>query len=1187
MHRRGICAKTRRVRQLTGLFCLCLGFPLAAWAAQAPPQDGGVHVHVRHLGIEQGLAQSSGLAIAQGPRGYVWLGTESGLQRYDGYGFVYYHHSPGDPTSLSRDDVHAIAVAADGTVWVATGGGLDRLAPGHTGFTHDIYHADDPHGLSSNRLFALLVDRDGSLWVGGNNGVDRLLADGSFRHYRVSGKHPNPVAGNTLFQDRDGRVWVGTNAGLFRVDAASQSLQPFHPAGGSDAAAVRMLSHAAVYDLIRSRDGRLWVATDEGLFVLSTGGRIVAWLRHRENDPHSLSSNTVTSVLEDANGTIWAGTFGRGLNRLDPALRGWKAEHVEHDRTRPDGLANDKVMNLFEDATGLVWIGTYGGGFDIYNPRSSAFGAIRGHVDGERGLAGRLVRAIAGDGDWLWVGTDAGLTRFDKHSDEVAHYALDTPADDTVSGQQIRALHIGPDGTVWAGTRRNGLWRKPAGRDAFERVRLHTVDGNEHGQRHIRRIFRDRQERLWIATSWGLWRVDPATGDVLQRYLPTRGADALPAPEVTTICQTGDGALWVGSARGLRRFDGVHARFTVPRVARAKRGVLVHSDVLSCLPGRDDSLWVGTSDGLIHYWPRTGKAHKYDEAQGLPGMTVYAMLRDANGELWISTDRGLAQLDPGSGRIRDYGSADGLSNEEFNQQAAWASSDGTLYFGGIHGVTTVDPAHLVGDKARARVAITGYTLAGRGTRRATQAAPSPSLTVQYWQNIISFDLAVFDYVQPHDNRFRYRLDGFDTAWHTLDQRHSITYTNLGPGHYVLRVQGIDSNGRPTSNVATLALDVAAPPWLTAWAWLIYAVLTALLLTLGLYLFASMIGRRRDLASEQRRRHWAEAVQKLMQAISPFGDERAVASQLLRNLPDLIAHECSAFYAGNEDGMELVTTYGMDEDALDPLWQWGQTHARAITEWCRHGSVMGLNHTNLPALWLSIDCPFMAVSLGAIDDRHYFVLIGHIANEPLRQVDPEDVAVLVRQVKGVLDKADLIGKLQAMARTDSLTGASNRGWFMQQAGSEFQRCVRYRRPLSVLLIDVDHFKRVNDQRGHIAGDAVLAALVARCRDQLRTTDVLGRYGGEEFAVCLPETELAEALIIAERMRRHIGEADMATPSGPIGVTVSIGVGALDPDTDPHLETLIARVDRSLYMAKREGRNRVCGQADTAEENLENR
>jgi diguanylate cyclase (GGDEF)-like protein len=147
--------------------------------------------------------------------------------------------------------------------------------------------------------------------------------------------------------------------------------------------------------------------------------------------------------------------------------------------------------------------------------------------------------------------------------------------------------------------------------------------------------------------------------------------------------------------------------------------------------------------------------------------------------------------------------------------------------------------------------------------------------------------------------------------------------------------------------------------------------------------------------------------------------------------------------------------------------------------------------------------------------------------------------------------------------------------LELAQREYERARRYQRTLSALMIDLDHFKRVNDTYGHPIGDQVLAALADCCLKDLRPSDLFGRYGGEEFLVLLPETDHTQALEVAERLRKKVEKILLDTPRGPVNITVSVGVATLAKETDLDLDRLIIQADDALYAAKAAGRNQVGG------------
>ena len=166
------------------------------------------------------------------------------------------------------------------------------------------------------------------------------------------------------------------------------------------------------------------------------------------------------------------------------------------------------------------------------------------------------------------------------------------------------------------------------------------------------------------------------------------------------------------------------------------------------------------------------------------------------------------------------------------------------------------------------------------------------------------------------------------------------------------------------------------------------------------------------------------------------------------------------------------------------------------------------------------------------------------------------------------------ELKRQAHIDHLTGVSNRGYFMVQAEQELSRAQRYDNPLSLFMLDIDFFKKVNDSHGHKVGDLVLIKLADICRQTLREMDIIGRVGGEEFVILLPETDLIEATKVAERLREFIEKSKVPLESGlPLHFTVSIGVTSM-VSKEENLDELLNLADKALYEAKAKGRNQVC-------------
>lgn len=179
---------------------------------------------------------------------------------------------------------------------------------------------------------------------------------------------------------------------------------------------------------------------------------------------------------------------------------------------------------------------------------------------------------------------------------------------------------------------------------------------------------------------------------------------------------------------------------------------------------------------------------------------------------------------------------------------------------------------------------------------------------------------------------------------------------------------------------------------------------------------------------------------------------------------------------------------------------------------------------------------------------------------------------IASVMDITERKMLENQLRILATTDPLTGSYNRRTFFELGSAEFARSMRYKHGLSVLMMDIDHFKLVNDNYGHNIGDITLSTLVANCMGILRSIDILGRVGGEEFSIILPHTSAKEAMLVAERLREVIEKSVMETDNAVFFITVSIGVSEVRPE-DLTMDDILKRADHALYQAKKNGRNRV--------------
>jgi diguanylate cyclase (GGDEF)-like protein len=1164
----------RRLALITAILSL-LGWTAGALATPGPFPAGSTP-HFRHIGTEDGLINSDVHALLQDATGYMWIGTDDGLQRYDGYRFVSWVHDPQDAGSLSQNIVTTLAFAPDGTLWAGTqSGGLESLGPGANRFTHHRHDAEQAGSLADDRVFALLFDKQGRLWVGTDKGVDRMEADGNFHHYATHSTLPNGERILSLYQAPDGQLWVGADHGVYQYDTKSDALLRFAPKGGAAAAqAMAVLDDAPIGLFYTDRDGRLWIGSEHGIGVVERDGARSHFYAQQPGTECGLQSDHIRGLMEDEEGGMWLATLHGGFAHLDAA--GCFSVYL-HDATDSASLRDDDPRVMYRDHTGLIWIGSYYSGIDIYNPRTRVFGYYhsdpgshpRAHPGNDGGLAGNMVTSVYKQADGtLWVGTLAGLTRMDAARRHYKRYILPGRPNYAMDDVAVNAVYADHEGRLWVGTD-YGLSKYQPGSDSFEFHRLVDAHGDPY-QSSVSYIFEDAQQRLWLGTEAGVLRFDPASSQVAQRFVPdsTRD-DALPNGQVNAICQSHDGSLWIGTLKGLARFDGSRDRFQTYGEGGDPHHSLSSSSILSCLGDAAGRVWVGTDNGLDLLDPRGDQVRRFGLEEDMPDLNIAAMLQDKSGDLWLGTDKGVVRFSPKGVLLHHYAARDGLQHGEFNDGAAYAAADGELFFGGSNGLNSFYPKALAHTAPAPDAAITGFTVLGK-----SHAMDDGLPQLRYRDNILGFEFAAFDYAEPAYNRFQYQLEGFDDDWRSTGSgEHGATYTNLDPGRYVLHLKGSDDGQRWSGQEATFAIQVLPPPWRSWWAYAGYALALLVLATGSFMLFARSLKRRQTYTEERNRRRWAEALHQLIQSVTALEDEGAIAGVLLDTLMSFIAHDRALFYVERPGGLVLISSRG--GDAAEHLYheRWPTTHM-GVADTLRKGELprmltlseaATLEPPGQPALH------YLCVPLVSATSPYRLLLVGR-ESKTIRTQGLDIAAAMAKQVSVALDRALLIKDLEKLATTDSLTRLHIRRSFLERAQNEFERSRRYQRPLSMLMLDVDHFKRVNDGYGHETGDRVLRVLADACRSSLRQQDVVGRYGGEEFVAMLPETSAEVAQETAERLRRAVEGLSVNSPQGPVRVTVSIGVATLGPASNT-ITALINAADRALYEAKQKGRNRV--------------
>ncbi len=779
----------------------------------------------QHLGVSDGLPQNTVNATLQDSQGFIWIATEDGLVRYDGYEARRFALASGKPDSLPGNYVWAIAEDQASDLWLAIkNGGLvrwSRRTERFTTFHHDAAHSKT--SPASDSIRQLLIDHRGHIWLattgGGLDDFDPRV--GTFTHYRHDATRVDSLSSDVvtvLAQSPDGTLWVGTDDGLDRWLPASRSFQTFR----HDPRDAHSLSGNGITAITVDQHARLWVGTyGSGINLGNTAGDHFTPYRHSAKDARSLPHNEIRAVLDDRDGRVWVGTAA-GLALYDE--RTGDFDTYTSDPAEPTSLRSDYIMSLFADHAGVLWVGTRAGGVSRWDPRTWLLGHHKPPV-----FAGTYVNAFAEDQrDRLWVGTQEGLARFDAATSTWTPFERLRRSGAALGDRRIMSLLTDRNDNLWIGTMTAGLYRLSPG-GAVTAWRSTPDQPQGLAANGIMALCEDKRGRLWIGTfGGGISIFDPGTGHFQNLAYDRNSPGTLGSPNATAIMEDESGNFWVGSDGGglnIIRPDGTVAALFRHQPNQADS--LSSNSIYALHRDADGRLWVGTDGGGIDLV--IGSSSKSDavrfrpvtQEQGLTSNVVYGIGSDMQRGLWLSGNSGLMRFDPATGTVRQFHREQGLQGEEFNFGAYYRTRNGRLLFGGANGFNMIAPERLQVREPPPTPVLTSVRIMNQPAQLATPYPLLTSLQLNPTESVVSFDFAALEYSAPAKTRYAYRLRGFDPGFVELRQGHSISYTNLDSGHYLLELKAGNSDGLWSRNLLRLPITVTPPPWRTSWAYLIY------------------------------------------------------------------------------------------------------------------------------------------------------------------------------------------------------------------------------------------------------------------------------------------------------------------------------------------------------------------------------
>jgi signal transduction histidine kinase/ligand-binding sensor domain-containing protein len=813
---------------LQGFVIFFLFFVLVSFsAATAQPK----RLQFVQLTSDDGLSSSIVSSLLQDYEGLLWIGTPYGLNRYDGFNFVYYKNNPADSCSLidnvittifedreknlfigtenglslydrEKDcfrnymsdktsplngincSVRKIQEDKSGNLWLATDAGLiyfDRKKNISEQFTNN---REIIGSLSDNNVESVLIDSRGRLWITNHKDIELFKPENRTFIHMSEVTHGSPDLAGIVFrnivEDKEGNIWIGSRGGLFCFKDFRDNMKPEVVHYSHNSQNINSLSIDMVNSLFVDDEGNIWIGTENGGLNLFNAEKDEFW-RYRKDDydPQSLNNESIEAICQDNSGNLWFGTYSGGLNI---ALKNRNA--IAKYQNLPgvkNSLSHNSATCFREDHQRKLWIGTDGGGLNLFDEQAGRF--KRFNIENS-GLSSNSVLCIFEDSKQrIWIGTwSGGLVRFDPISGKFHSY---TTKNSGIQDNNIFTIEEGFDDDLWLGSFEHGLIHYQIAKNEFNAL---TPENSKVGNAMVIKIVKFTDQRLLLGTTENFQIFSPSDNHFLTYAYDQHKTDAMSYSRVTDILIENDSSVWIGTPKGLNQFN-----------------------------------------------PIKGSFKRFYVKDGLPDDFIKGITMDSSGFLWITTGRGVCRFNYKTGSTKNFTKADGLQSNEFLERSIFKARSGNIYMGGGNGFNIVYPEKIVENRIVPNILITDLKIFNKSIQPGVKNSPlvrniteTRELTLTHDNSVLTFSFAIMDFSAPEKNRSAYMMENFDKDWISADNKHEVTYTNLNPGNYIFRVKGSNNDGLWNNEGTSIHLTILPPWWATLWFRLTFIILFLLI-----------------------------------------------------------------------------------------------------------------------------------------------------------------------------------------------------------------------------------------------------------------------------------------------------------------------------------------------------------------------
>ncbi|MEP7377800.1 MAG: two-component regulator propeller domain-containing protein [Chitinophagaceae bacterium] len=826
------------------------------------------------LDTYNGLSHNQVTAILKDPDGFLWFGTMSGLNRYDGYSCRIFRKNYSDSSSLPDNSVFSLYELPDGKMWVSTAGGPCIYNSHAEKFDADYSRFLQTLGLPSTQNINIVKGNNGRYWFLCDN-LDLYLystAEKKAKPFRQKPGVNSLERISSIKETNDGKLWL-----IYQTGFLQQYDISLHKIVFESAAFQKLTQGSNPYNFFIDNDGDIWLwGVNNGVFLFQP--KCNSARQFNENSsPSRLNRNLVSQVVQDNNGLIWVATDHGGVNLINKKDN-FSISYLLNDPKDLRSLSQNSITAMYKDYDGIIWLGTYKQGVNYLNSNIVLFPLYRHQEANIKSLpyddVNRFVEDKSGN---IWIGTNGGgLIYFDRKNNTFKQYLHDPNNKNSLSSNVIVSLLIDHEDILWIGTYFGGL--NSFDGKKFTHYRHRDSDSSSLSSDNVWEIFEDRQNNLWIGTlGGGLDLFDRKGSEFAHTRYKGESKDPLPSNYISSILEDKKGNLWVGTTGGITVFE-KNKTTPVSYQRSDNKNSLSNNTVICLLEDSKGRIWAGTREGLDLFNGQTKQFQRFTISEGLPDNMILNIIEDNHQALWISSPNGLCNVIPKQDQngfllsVISYDETNNLQNREFNDNAALKTRAGELIFGGPSGFNIINPDKIQAPVYRPEIIFTGLQILNNtvepdeliNNRVLLQQSLSKlqGIRLKYKENVFSIEFTSLDFGHSGGNKYAYMLEGFNPDWFYADgAQRRVTYTNLNPGHYILKVKVLNRGGL-WSDIKTLQIDIEPPFWRTPIAYIIYVLIATGLFLLARRITLDRIRMRFEVRQQRREAERAHTLEQL-------------------------------------------------------------------------------------------------------------------------------------------------------------------------------------------------------------------------------------------------------------------------------------------------------------------------------------